>query len=59
MIKINPDKELAKAVKQAIIKNEGYCCCSLYKTKDTKCPCKKFRQQSYGTCDCGLYIKEK
>ena len=54
----NPDFIHRKKVEEAIKENDGYCCCALEKTDDTKCICKKFReQQHYGFCDCGRYYK--
>ena len=54
----NPDKikraEVAKAVKD----NSGFCPCVIQKSLESKCPCKKFREQDYeGECCCGLYVK--
>lgn len=44
---------------QAVKNNDGYCPCKLFKTKDTKCMCKQFRDQIAqniaGECECGLY----
>lgn len=51
---INPDKEVELEVRKAISDNSGYCPCVLIKNKDTKCPCKKFRENK--ECCCGLYI---
>ena len=57
-ISINPDKELAESIKQALKDNDGYCPCVTTKTPDTKCMCKEFRETKSGMCHCGLYIKE-
>lgn len=56
---LNPDKEMADAVKEAVKKNQGYCPCRLDKTPETKCMCKEFREQEEGLCHCGLYMKVK
>lgn len=56
---LNPDKEMADAVKEAVKKNNGYCPCRLDKTPETKCMCKEFREQEEGLCHCGLYLKVK
>lgn len=57
-IEINPNKEKAEEVRQKVKENDGYCPRSIFKNKDTKCPCKKFLEsQELGECDCGLYIK--
>ena len=54
----NPDKDIYDKVTKAVKENEGYCPCEIIKTPDTKCPCKKFREQIIeGECHCGLYIK--
>lgn len=54
----NPDFEHAAKVIKAIKDNDGYCCCKLDKTPDTKCMCKEFSEQwHYGFCHCGRYYK--
>ena len=58
-IKTNPDTDFVKEMKNELKKNNGYCPCSPMKTKDTKCMCKNFREQTEaGYCHCGLYYKE-
>lgn len=59
MIKLNPDKEIVKEVRKALMENNGYCPCVLEQTEDTKCMCKEFREMETGECHCGLYIKFK
>lgn len=59
MIKLNPDKEIVKDVRKALVENNGYCPCVLEQTEDTKCMCKEFREMESGECHCGLYIKFK
>lgn len=54
---INSDKEFVDEMKKQLKENGGYCPCSIYKTEDTKCMCKEFREMSNGTCHCGLYTK--
>lgn len=59
LIKKNPDKEFERELRRQIKDNGGYCPCSVFKNKDTKCMCKEFReQQEPGYCHCGLYYKE-
>ena len=58
-IKVNPDKEYAAKIREALKENGGYCPCSLIKNEDTKCMCKEFREMKSGMCHCGLYIKEE
>ena len=54
----NPDFLHRKQIEEAIKENDGYCCCALEKTDDTKCMCKDFRnQKTYGFCHCGRYYK--
>lgn len=57
-IKVTDNIELKEKIRQALKDNDGYCPCRLEKTEDTKCMCKEFREQEYGTCHCGLYVKE-
>lgn len=58
MIKVTQDKELEQQIRKALKDNDGYCPCRVQKTKDTKCMCKEFREQTSGECHCGLYYKE-
>lgn len=58
-IKVNPDKDLVDTIRKKLKENDGYCPCRLTKTKDTKCMCKEFLEQTEGECHCGLYIKQK
>jgi Ferredoxin thioredoxin reductase catalytic beta chain. len=56
-IELNPN---AAHILEKIKANSGFCPCSLVKTEDTKCICKKFREQNergaLGQCDCGAFI---
>ena len=56
-IKVNPNKDIAEAVRQALRDNNNYCPCRTIKNEDTLCPCKEFREGPLGECHCGLYIK--
>lgn len=63
-IKLNPDKEIVKVVKEGLKKTGGYCPCHREQTDDTKCMCTEFKKQiadpEYeGFCHCMLYYKEK
>ena len=51
--------EIDKSIEELVNKNNGYCPCAIEKTSDTKCMCKEFREQKYGTCTCGRYRKEQ
>lgn len=58
-IRINKNEELAHEAEKQVVANGGYCPCALYRTKDTKCMCKDFRDKIksgyIGECNCGLY----
>ena len=54
---IREDKELVNLIRQRLRENGGYCPCALFKTEETKCICKDFREQEEGDCHCGLYSK--
>lgn len=57
-IVVNGTEEDVKPIRDAIRANDGYCCCAIIKTADTKCPCKFFRETNQtGPCHCGLYKK--
>lgn len=52
IIEVNPE------FKAAVDENDGYCPCAIWKTPDTKCMCKDFREQKEpGPCHCGRYEK--
>ena len=58
----NPDKEIAKTVREGLKAKGGYCPCRLGKDEDNKCMCKEFREQIKdpnfeGFCHCLLYYK--
>lgn len=51
---IEVDKEFKKLVNE----NDGYCPCAVFRTADTKCMCKAFREQrDPGPCHCGRFVK--
>lgn len=62
-IRLNPDKTVVEKINECLKKNRGqygefYCPCSIEKTPDTICPCKKFMESDkLGECHCGKYIK--
>ena len=63
-IKLNPDAEVVKTVKEGLKAKDGYCACRVGKEPDNKCMCKEFREQIAdldfeGYCHCMLYYKEK
>lgn len=54
----NPTIEKFNEISAAIRANDGYCCCALERTPETKCICQEFRdQQLAGFCHCGRYYK--
>ncbi len=57
-IKLNPDKEIVKAIREGLKKTGGYCPCKLQRTEDNICMCKEFKDQTEeGYCHCMLYYK--
>lgn len=63
-IKLNPDAEVVKAVKEGLERTGGYCPCRMARTEENKCMCQEFRDQIKdpdfeGYCHCLLYYKEK
>ena len=57
-MKLNPNKEIVKAIKKRLKQTGGYCPC-VPKNKwndDTICPCKMKRD--HDICHCKLYIDE-
>ena len=60
---VNPDKELANIIRQAVKDNQGYCPCVLNSIgkEEYKCICQDFLNNvPVGeTCHCGLYIKDE
>lgn len=57
-IELNPDKQKVAEIKLLIKQSGGYCPCQLFKTEDTKCICKIFKEQKEeGWCHCELYFK--
>lgn len=63
-IRLNEDAGLVKAVKEGLIKKNGYCPCRLEQSEDNKCMCREFKEQIAdpdfeGYCHCMLYYKSK
>lgn len=58
-VKLNSNAELVREVRKALKETGGYCPCAVFKTDDTECMCKDFREQIsqgiIGECKCGLY----
>ena len=61
-IKQTEDKELLAEIIKQLKENDNYCPCSLYKTPETRCMCKSFKDvinnNKFGEfeCACGRYI---
>ena len=63
-VRLNPDEEVVKRVREGLKSTGGYCTCRLQRTEDNKCMCREFREQIRdpnfeGFCHCMLYYKEK
>ena len=63
-IRLNPDKSVVAAIREGLIKKDGYCPCRLGKKPEDKCMCEEFRAQLAdpdfeGFCHCMLFYKEK
>lgn len=63
-VKLNPDAEVVKTVRDGLKRTGGYCPCRLSRTPENKCICKEFRDQMNdpdfeGFCHCMLYYKSK
>ena len=63
-VKLNPDKEVVKLVKEGLKKTGGFCPCKTERTEELKCMCEEFRghiadPDFEGFCHCMLYYKEK
>ena len=63
-VKLNPDKEIVKSVREGLKRTGGYCPCRVQRTEDYKCICKEVREQIAdpefeGFCHCMLYYKSK
>ena len=53
-MKLNDNKEHVEKILKALELKDGYCPCVLQKSIDTKCPCKKMREEN--KCCCKLYV---
>lgn len=58
-IHVTNNIKLRDQIRQALKENQNYCPCKLEKIPENKCMCKEFREQEYGSCHCGLYVKER
>jgi len=60
----NEDKKIVEAIREGLLRKEGYCPCKLQKTEENICMCQEFRNQIAdpefeGYCHCHLYYKQK
>ena len=58
-IRLNPDEQVVKTVKEGLKAKGGYCPCKVGKSEDIKCMCREFREQIAdenfeGYCHCML-----
>lgn len=53
-MQVNPDAQVAEAIRKRVVKCNGYCPCVPERNDDTVCPCKKMREE--GHCCCTLYV---
>ena len=63
-VKLNPDAEVVRTVREGLKRTGGYCPFRLARTEENKSICKEFRDQIAdpefeGYCHCFLYYKEK
>ncbi|MBQ3017573.1 MAG: ferredoxin thioredoxin reductase catalytic beta chain [Clostridia bacterium] len=59
-IKLNPDAEVVRTIKEGLKRKDGYCPCKLGKLPENKCMCEEFKAQAAdpnfeGFCHCKLY----
>lgn len=59
-IKLSENTDVVYDIRAKLKENDDYCPCYIFKTEDTKCMCKEFREsKEEGYCHCGLYAKER
>ena len=44
-IKLNPDQEIVRTIREGLKRTGGYCPCRVERTEETKCMCKEFKDQ--------------
>ena len=50
--------EIDRSIKDIVDQNDGYCPCVIFKTPETKCICKEFRDTKEPCiCHCGRFKK--
>ncbi len=63
-VKLNPDSEIVKQIKEGLKRTGGYCPCKIEHIPENKCMCEEFKKQIKdpnfeGFCHCMLYYKSK
>ena len=63
-VRLNPDENIVKTIKEGLECTGGYCPCKLQRTEENKCVCQEFKAQIAdpdfeGYCHCMLYYKSK
>jgi ferredoxin-thioredoxin reductase catalytic subunit len=56
-MRLNPNQSRVDLIRYAVKVNNGHCPCMIERTEDTKCPCKKFREEK--ECCCELYVRKE
>ena len=64
MVKLNPDENIVKTIREGLARTGGYCPCKLQHTEENICMCEEFKSQIAdpefeGYCHCMLYYKTK
>ena len=64
MVKLNPDENIVKTIREGLERTGGYCPCKLQHTEENICMCEEFKSQIAdpefeGFCHCMLYYKTK
>lgn len=54
-MKVNPDSAKVAEVQAKLKESGGYCPCEFFRSPETKCMCKKCRED--GVCSCGLFVR--
>ena len=63
-VKLNPDENIVKTIREGLVRTGGYCPCKLQHTEENICMCDEFKAQIAdpdfeGYCHCMLYYKTK
>ena len=63
-VKLNPDENIVRTIREGLERTGGYCPCKLQHTEENICMCDEFKAQIAdpefeGFCHCMLYYKTK